>query len=98
MMTFREYLFENVTNVDYENREDVTRLIQWLCGDLIRYHDLSMKQELKLKEMMSAKDFENWNTETARELFINEWENAEDSEFKNFVLKNMDKILGDDDK
>lgn len=96
MKTFREYLFANVSSVDLNNKEDVTMLIQWLCGDLIQYHDMVMAYEDKMKGSMTAREYSEWSTEQAKKMFRDTWENAEDSDFKAFVLENMDKILGED--
>lgn len=96
MKTFREYLYNNVSDVDLSNKDDATMLVQWLCGVLIRYHDMTMAYEDKMQDLMTAKEYSEWSTKQAKELFRNEWENAEDSDFKAFVLENMDKILGED--
>ena len=95
MKTFREHIHRVCTNTDLKDQEEATMLVQYLAHELIRYHELNLMYEHKIKELMSAKDFEKWVREAAKQLFRTEVDGMEDGDFKDFVQKNFDKIVGD---
>lgn len=92
-MTFREELYNRITSADLGNKEEVTILVQSLASDLIRYHDVSMEQEDKLQEIMTAKDYYEWSKEMARKMFIRDMESMPDSDFKDFVFEHLDEVF-----
>lgn len=92
-MTYREYLHKICTETDMDDKEDVTRLIQFLLQEAVEANSLSHRLEDKLKEVMSAKDFEEFVEINATEM-SKEWlHNLPDSEFKDFALRNFDIII-----
>lgn len=94
-MTFREELYNRITDTDFGDEEDVILLVQSLAGDILRYHDICMDYEKKLTEVMSAKDYYEWVTESAQKIFIQEMERMPDSDFKDFCLGNLPEIFGE---
>lgn len=93
-MTFREELYDRITDTDFGDEEDVFLLVQSLAGDLLRYHDVCIEYEKTLTELMSTKAYTEWVTESAQKIFIQEMERMPDSYFKDFVLKNLPEIFG----
>lgn len=55
------------------------------------------RQESKLKELMTASAYEEWETALAKELFFNQVTNLPDGDFKEFVLDHFKEIVGDDE-
>ena len=50
----------------------------------------------KLKELMPEKDYLEWSVAVAKESFFMECTKLPDGEFKEFVLDNFKKIVGDE--
>lgn len=97
-MNYREYLHSQCKNCNLDDKEDVTMLIQFLLKEATDYHDLSLMMENKLKELMSAKSYDEWSTEKAKEKFKKEIDALpDDSDFKQWALGNFDKITGGDE-
>lgn len=102
MKEYRKHLYNVCSETNLGDREDVTRTIQYLAAEANKYHDLSMRFEDKLKELMSYKDFAELSKEIAKEMFLQDVTAMPDSDFKDFVIQNMGDILddageGDDD-
>lgn len=95
MKDFKEYIYEQCKQTDLSDPEAVTALAQWLAHDLIQYHDISMEQEAKLKDLMSYNDYTEWIKEVGRKMFEQYIQGMEDSDFKEFVIANMDEIIGE---
>lgn len=55
------------------------------------------RYEQKLIELMGAEDFAKFSTEVAKEAFRSELEGMAPGDFKDFCLKNFDKITGSGD-
>ena len=94
-MTYKEFLYRMVTETDLADKEDVTLLIKALCDDLLLSHSENLKYEAKIKEIMSAKDYEEFRKTTAQELFKEAVERIEDKDFKEFCEENMEMIFND---
>lgn len=94
LKTYRELIHEECSKTDFTNEEDAVLLAQYLAIEAIRNHDITLIQEEKLKEIMTAKEFEEWATKIGEELFKKEIESMPQSAFKDFAIQNMDIILG----
>ena len=55
------------------------------------------RYEQKLIELMGKDDFAKFSTTVAKEAFRSEIEDMAPGDFKDFCLKNFDKITGDSD-
>ena len=98
MKTYKEHLFDVCNETDLTKQEDVTATIAYLAREAVMYHDVSMKMDDKLKELMSVKDFEAWSRQLAKESFLQEVEMSPSDEFKAFVKENFDAIIGEAEK
>lgn len=98
MKTYREYIHDICTDTDLNDKESVTETLQMLAKEAVDNHDLLMTQEAKLQEVMSYKDYTEWTSKVAREMFCKDINGMPDGEFKDFVLKHFDEIVGDDDE
>lgn len=94
-MTYKEHIYHVCNATDLEDKDDVIETMQYLAGELMQYQDLSLAYESKLKELMTAKDFEKWSAEEAKKMFKRKIESMEDSEYKTFCLNNIDIITDD---
>ena len=62
-----------------------------------RFTDLIIKRyDEKLKELMSEEDYVAWSMSIAKETFFMECTNLPDGDFKDFMLDNFKKIVGDE--
>ena len=95
MISFDEYLYEICTNTDLKNQEAVTETMSTLAKFARQYHDMVMTMEDKLKELMSAKDFEKWTSEQAKKMFWAEIEESGDEDFIKWVRENFESITGE---
>lgn len=93
-MTYKEHIWKVCKNTDLKDEDDVTETIAYLAGEVINLQELAMDQEAKLKEIMTAKDFEEWSNEEAKKIFKRRLEGMEDSEYKEFCLQHFDEITG----
>lgn len=50
----------------------------------------------KIKELMGPDEYAKWSIETARKIFKIDIDGMEPSEFKEFVQKNLHRIIGGD--
>lgn len=90
--TYREYLYRLCTGTDFSDKDDAITLAQMLVEEAMMYHDLTMTYEEKVKELMTAKDYEEWSAKRAREMFRKQVEAMEESEFKQMILDNFEEI------
>ena len=91
-MTYREHIYMVCKNTDLTDEKDVTETISYLAEELMQFNDLARSYEKKVKELMSAKDWEEWSIAEAKKLFRKKIERCEDEEFKSFVLEHFDEI------
>lgn len=91
-LTYREYLYELCTGTDFSNKEQAIRLAQILVEEAIMRHESAMAYEAKVKELMTAKDYEEWSAKRAREMFRKQVEAMEESDFKQMILDNFEEI------
>ena len=94
-MSYRELIFKTCVNTDLNNKEDVTSAMQYLTKEAVQNFELCGKMESKLKEIMTAKDFEEWSSETAREMFKAEVESMPEGEFKDFCKEHFGYVTSD---
>lgn len=92
MPDYKEYLFDVCSKTDLKNEEDVIQSLQFLSKEALMYHDLSIEYEEKLKEYMTAKEYGLFVKDFGQRMFKKEVEMMEDSDFKSFILENMDII------
>lgn len=95
-MTYKEHIYQVCNATDLDDKDDVIETMQYLAKELMDYQDLSLRQEAKLKELMTAKDFEEWGTQEAKRMFKNHIDSSEDGEYKDFCLEYFDEITGGD--
>lgn len=98
MISYKEYLYHICKKTDLNDKESVTRAMQHLASEAAQSYEFGKVAENKLKELMSAKDFEAWSMEVGEAFFRMEVEAMPDSDFKTFILENMGKVTGDDER
>ena len=91
-LSYRQYLYDLCTGTDFSNKDDAITLAQMLVEEAMMYHDLTMTYEAKIKELMTAKDYEEWAAKRAREMFRKQVEAMEESDFKQMILDNFEEI------
>lgn len=96
--TYREYIYDICSSVDPNSQESVTLALQVLAKEAVRYQELCMKFDEKLKELMPYKDFVEMSAKIGKEMFRQDIEEMPDGDFKDFVLENMDRITDDPEK
>ena len=96
-MTYREHIYKVLTQTDLDDRDDVVDTMKYLAKEVIQFNALSLAQEAKLKELMTAKDFEEWSVKESKNLFRITIEMSEDEDFKEFCIDNFDSITGGSD-
>ena len=89
-MTYKEHIYKVCENTAWDDREDAIETCQYLVRDLIRFNTSNCRMDDKLKELMSAKDYQEWVAEEAKKLFKEEIDMMEDSDFKTFCEENFD--------
>ena len=97
-MELKEYIYKLCTDTDMTDPEAATELAQTLSMNLLRLDSVCKKQEDKLQEVMSAKDYKRWAMQTAKELFREEVGNMPDGEFKEFATENMEWMFEEVDR
>ena len=95
MISFREYLFNTLNDINLDDKEETTLTLQWLAKELIQYHFISIEYENKLKELMTAKDFDIFSEQIGKELFKQNIDMLEDEEFKEFCMDNFERLVED---
>lgn len=96
--TYRERLYNLCTSTDLKDEAEVISTMQLLAGEALRYHDLALRLENKLKEHMTAAAFEAWSLEQAKADFKKEVDEMADGGFKSFLMACFDEITGDIDE
>lgn len=91
-LSYRQYLYELCTGTDFRNKDEAIRTAQLLVEEAMMYHDTSIAYENKCKELMTAKDFEEWSKSMAKKLFRKQVEAMEESDFKKMILDNFEEI------
>ncbi len=96
MVNYQEYIYNFCSNTVLDDKEDVIDTINYLGRECIRYNKLTMWYDDKLKEVMTAKDYEKWTTETGKKLFKEDIEMMEDGDFKEFCKEHYDEVTEDE--
>lgn len=91
-LSYRQYLYDLCTGTDFRNKDEAIRTAQLLVEEAMMYHDISLTYEAKVKELMTAKDYEEWAAKRAKELFKKQVEAMEESDFKQMILDNFEEI------
>ena len=92
-MNYEEYIYTLCKDTDMTDEEEATMLVQMIVSEALSYHKLVMIFEDKLKELMTAKDFDEWSKQAAVTLTKFDIEHMADSDFKDFYLENFDAIV-----
>lgn len=92
-MNYREYIFEACEETDFNDKDDVIALVQFLANELMDHFNITIMQEKKLKSVLTAEEWDTFATECGKELFKDGVERLPESDFKEFVKDNMDLIL-----
>lgn len=91
-LSYRQYLYDLCTGTDFSDKDEAIRTAQLLVEEAIMYHDIALAYEAKVKELMTAKDYEEWAAKRAREMFRKQVEAMEESDFKRMILDNFEEI------
>lgn len=94
-MNYREYLHKICTEADMDDRNAVTTLVQFLLSEAVEKNDVANAADRKLQEVMTARDYKEWVSDTAREMIKKNLEILPDGDFKEFVATNLDIITDD---
>lgn len=93
-MTYKEHIYHVCNATDLDDKDDVIETMQYLAKELMEYREIALRQDGKMKEIMTAKDYDEWSTSEAKEMFRNMIEGIEDGEYKDFCLEHFDEITG----
>ena len=93
MISFREHLFNTLNSINLDDKEEIVLILQWLAKELLQYHFISIEYEDKLKELMTAKDFDIFSEQLGKELFKQSIDMLQDEEVKDFCIKNFEQII-----
>ena len=97
-MTYKEYLYYLCSKTDMEDSDKATRLAQMLVTDCLKYNYISKRQDEKLKEILTAKQYDEFVKQVGRELFEIDLDNMPDCDFKDFCKENMGMIMDEAEK
>jgi len=92
-MTYRERIYNMCKETDFKDPVQGESLAKFLARELMTMHTTAMNYEKKLKQLMTAEDFDNFSMDLAKVLFRQEFEGMDDSDFKKFALENIDEIM-----
>ena len=92
-MTYREHIYNMCKETDFKDPVQGESLAKFLARELMKMHTTAMSYEKKLKQIMTAEDFDNFSTDLAKVMFRQEIEGMADSDFKKFAMENMDWIM-----
>ena len=92
-MTYREHIYKMCKETDFKDPVQGESLAKYLARELMKMHTTAMNCEKKLRQIMTAEDFDNFSMDLAKVVFRQEIEGMADSNFKKFVLENMDWIM-----
>lgn len=92
-MTYRERIYNMCKETDFNDPVQGESLAKFLARELMNMHTTAMNYEKKLKQLMTAEDFDNFSLDLAKVLFRQEIEGMDDSDFKKFALENIDEIM-----
>ncbi len=96
-MEFHEWLYHRINDTDFDNKEDVIELVQYLAAELLRYHKTATAYDKELKKRMTYEAFDNWASDLGKELLEDDMARLpDDNAFKQFFEKNKEMILGKD--
>ena len=96
MLNYQEYIYNICSETNLDDRDDVIDTIMSLGKECIRYHKMIMWYDDKLKEVMTAKDYDKWATEMGKKLFKEDIEMMDDGDFKEFCKEHYEEITDDD--
>lgn len=94
-MNYSEYIFGICDRTELDKKEEVVLAMQMLSQECIENHNLVMMLDEKLKEIMTAKDYDEFSEECGKALFQQWVEMCPNEDFKSFAKENMSLILGE---
>lgn len=93
MSKFTEEIYRICTETNFNNPNEAQALAEILARNLMITNKMAMQYEEKLKELMSAKDFEDYSKELAKGLTRDFFSSLPDSPFKEFATENLERIM-----
>lgn len=93
MASFKEDIYRMCTETNFKDPTEAQVLAEALARNLMVFHKIAMQQEVKLKELMSAKDFDEFSNDQAKELTRDFVSSLPDSPFKEFAVENLEAIM-----
>lgn len=95
---YREMVYRLCSEADLDDKKEVLALVKFLANEAVHANEVNKRFEDKLKELMSYKDFTEMSMEIAKEMFKQDVEAMPEGDFKNFVIDNLEGILGEEEK
>lgn len=95
-MTYKELIYELCSSTNFKNEEEAIRLAQYLANEAVMYLTALKRMEDKMKEVMTAKEYEEWAKEDAKIMFRQNVEAMQESDFKKFCTENFDLITSNE--
>lgn len=93
MASFKEDIYRMCTETNFKDPTEAQLLAEFLARQLMLLNKTSTQLEAKLKELMSAKDFDEFSTALAKELTNDFVDSLPDNDFKKFCEENMGWIM-----
>lgn len=90
--TYREYIYKVCTKVDLDNKEEVIALLQYLADEAIMNNDFLLRYDKKIKEVLSASEYEKWSKEVAKSMFAASVDRMFAGDFKDFCIEHFEDI------
>ena len=97
-MDYKEYIYMLCTETDFSSKDSVTEAMQFLAMEAISNRRALCMLERGVKKLLTAEQFENVTLQAAREMVIEDVDNMEDGEIKEFVKEHINEILGEIDE
>ena len=96
-MKYNEALYKEITETDFDDKDEVIELVQYLAAEVLRYHKVAMANDKELQNRMTFAEYNRFTDKMAMEMVEDDMARLpDDNEFKQFFEANKDMIFGKD--
>ena len=94
-MDYMDFLKKRAENCDFDNNEDLEKLLNFLVSEAITYQYVATETDKKLKEYITVAEYDHWSKKLSKELLRKSIELSPSADFREFCESCFDDLTAD---
>lgn len=91
-MDYMDFLKKRAENCDFDNNEDLEKLLNFLVSEAITYQYVATETDKKLKEYITVAEYDHWSKDLSKELLRKSIALSPSADFREFCEEYFDEI------